>query len=149
MGLINVSNIDVNHKYTNIAIKDITNTCLGGELLGDTAFSNRGYRKLLSWMEFTDRSGGNYEYNSLPYTAVAIRVMSSLNHYVKDEDTRVRSGIALSRMSLGAYLHAHTPTGRWAGPHGRAYHAAVIGKGGVYRMKEKETDHSAAGFSPF
>ncbi|MEX0320975.1 MAG: hypothetical protein AB3N63_02375 [Puniceicoccaceae bacterium] len=140
LGLINIRNIDVTLKYTNIAIKDITNTCLGGELLGDPTISNRGYRKLVSWMEFTDRSGGNYEYNSIPYTVVAIRVISTLNRYVKDEHTRVRSGIILSRMSLGAYLHAHTPTGRWAGPHGRAYHKPMIGLGGTRYMAARETE---------
>lgn len=143
LGLLNVRNIDVHHKYTNIVIKDITNTCLGGELLGDPEIAQRGYDKLMDWMEFTDRSGGNYEYNSLPYTVVAINVLSTLNRLVKDEDTRVRSSVVLSRMALGAYLHAHTPTLRWAGPHGRAYHGSVIGRGGTYRIGEKETETMA------
>lgn len=140
MALTNVRNIDVHHKYTNVAIKDITNTCLGGELLGDPEIAQRGYDKLKSWMAFTDRSGGNYEYNSIPYTPLAIHLLSTLTRRVKDEDTRVRSSVALSRMCLGAYLHAHTPTHRWAGPHGRAYHYAVIGRGGQGRTKEKETE---------
>ncbi len=129
MGLENIRNIDVHYKYTNIVIKDITNTCLGGELLNDTLLAERGYDKLKDWMHFTDRSGGNYEYNSPYYTYVAIRVISTLNRYVKDEKTRVRSGIVLARMGLGAFLHAHTPTGRLAGPHGRAYHGQVTSSG--------------------
>ena len=140
LGLLNIKNIDVHHKYTNIVIKDITNTCLGGELLNDPEIAQRGYNKLSDWMEFTDRSGGNYEYNSLPYTVVAIRVLSTLNRHVKDEETRVRSSVVLARIGLGAYLHAHTPTLRWAGPHGRAYHGSVIGRGGAYHLKEKETE---------
>jgi hypothetical protein len=140
MALGNVRNMDVHHKYTNIVIKDITNTCLGGELLGDPEIAQRGYDKLRDWMEFTDRSGGNYEYNSLPYTVVAIRVISTLTRLVKDEETRVRSSVVLGRMGLGAYLHAHTPTKRWAGPHGRAYHDYIIGRGDRKRIKENEIE---------
>jgi len=140
MGLWNVRKIDVHHKYTNVAMKDITNTCLGGELLGDPEIAQRGYDKLMDWMEFTDRSGGNYEYNSIPYTPLAIRLISTLTRLVKDEETRVRSSVVLARMGLGAYLHAHTPTKRWAGPHGRAYHYAVIGRGGQGRINERETE---------
>tara|TARA_A100001037_G_scaffold295158_1_gene313929 strand:- start:2083 stop:4170 length:2088 start_codon:yes stop_codon:yes gene_type:complete len=140
LALGNVRRIDVHHKYTNVAIKDITNTCMGGELLGDPEIAQRGYDKLKSWMAFTDRSGGNYEYNSIPYTPLAIHVLSTLTRRVKDADTRIRASVALSRMALGAYLHAHTPTHRWAGPHGRAYHFAVIGRGNHGHTKEKETE---------
>jgi hypothetical protein len=140
MGLTNVRKIDVHHKYTNVAMKDITNTSLGGELLGDPDIAQRGYDKLRDWMAFTDRSGGNYEYNSIPYTPLAIYLISTLKGYVRDEETRIRASVVLARMALGAYLHAHPPTKRWAGPHGRAYHFAVIGRGGQGRTKEKETE---------
>lgn len=125
LALKHVRNIDVHYKYTNIVIKDIVNSILGAELLEDTELAERGYEKLKNWIEFTDKSGGNYEFNSPYYTYVAIRVMSLLNRYVQDEQTRVRSGIVLARMSLGAYLRVHTPTGRLAGPHGRAYHGQI------------------------
>jgi hypothetical protein len=126
MALEHVRNIDVHYKYTNIVLKDIVNTILGGELLEDPVLAKRGYEKLENWMHFTDSSGGNYEYNSPYYTYVAIRVMSMLNRHVQDEEARVRSGILLARMSLATFLRVHTPTGRLAGPHGRAYHGQVI-----------------------
>ncbi len=135
MALINIRNIDVHYKYTNIVIKDIANTCLGGELLNDPVLAERGYEKLRGWMQFTDLSGGNYEYNSPYYTYVAVNVMSTLNQLVNDKDTRVRSAIVLGRMSVGAFLHVHTPTGRLAGPHGRAYHGQVTGGGEASWMK--------------
>jgi hypothetical protein len=135
MAMENIRNIDVHHKYTNIVIKDITNTCLGGELLNDPVIAQRGYDKLRAWMQFTDASGGNYEFNSPYYTYVAVNVMSTLNRFVKDEETRVRSEVVLGRISLSAFLHVHTPTGRLAGPHGRAYHHQVTGGGEAPWMK--------------
>ena len=42
LGLEEVRRIDVHFHYTNIVVKDITNTCLGGELLGDEVFKSRG-----------------------------------------------------------------------------------------------------------
>lgn len=141
LALHNVDRVDVAYSYTNIVLKDITNSCLGGELLGDTAIATRGYRRLKEWVSFTDQNGGGaYEYNALPYTAVALDVLSKLSKLVKDEETRVLAKIMLARLSLSAGLHIHTPTGRWAGPHGRAYHASYISEGGWYKLKEAEME---------
>ena len=140
LGLENIAKINVGLAYTNIALKDITNTCLGGEFLQDEALAKRGYEKLQQWIAFTDQSGGAYEYNSIPYVAVALDVLSTLEQLVQDEDTQVRAKMMLARLAVSVGLHMHAPTGRWAGPHGRAYHKSVIGEDGWYILKESELE---------
>jgi hypothetical protein len=81
-------------------------------------------------MSFTDRSGATYEYNSSNYTTVAIQVLSQLAKLVRDPETRERARVMLARVGLSAALHMSPATGRWAGPHGRAYHQTVVGGGG-------------------
>lgn len=138
LGLDNIRRLDVHYPYTNIVLKDITNTILGGELLGDTTVTERGRKKFNEWIAFTNQSGGPYEYNSLPYTAVAIEVLSTLQKLTRQEDVRVKAGVLLARVSLGAALRAHPPTERWAGPYSRAYHNSVVGRGHAYLLDEKE-----------
>lgn len=140
IGLINIANIDVNFEYTNIVLKDITNTILGGELLQDEQVAQRGYEKLEGWMAFTDQSGALFEYNSLPYTAVALDVLNRLQTLTCNERVRTQARILLSRIGLSAGLHIHGPTGRWAGPHSRAYHGSVTGEYGGYRLERLEKD---------
>ncbi len=140
MGLFNIASVDVNFEYTNIVSKDITNTILGGELLNDPEMAQRGYDKLERWMEFTDRSGGAYEFNSLPYTAVTLDVLHVLQTHTRNESARVNAKILLARFALSAGLHIHTPTGRWAGPHSRAYHGSVTGNSGGYRIDRQELE---------
>ncbi|MBC9868086.1 MAG: hypothetical protein F7O42_09465 [Opitutae bacterium] len=140
IGLINIANIDVNFEYTNIVLKDITNTILGGELLGEEQMAQRGYDKLEGWIAFTDESGTVFEYNSLPYTAVALDVLNRLQTLTNNEKVRTQARILLSRIGLSAGLHIHGPTGRWAGPHSRAYHGSVTGEYGGYRLERLEKD---------
>jgi hypothetical protein len=64
LGLDEIRRLDVLIAYTNIAVLDILNSCLGGELLADAQIAERGYRKLVEWMALTDRNGAPFEYNS-------------------------------------------------------------------------------------
>lgn len=139
LGLEEVRRVDVGLKYTNVVIKDITNSSLGGELLGDRAIAGRGYRKLADWMAFTDQSGGIYEYNSVPYTGMSLRYLATLAKFVKDDATRVRAKTMLARLALTIGLHADPATGRWAGPHSRAYYPTVMGVQGAYLFDPIET----------
>jgi hypothetical protein len=128
LGLEATKRLDVSPGYTNIALFDIENTCLGGELLQDEEIITRGREKLAQWMAFTAQFGIPYEYNSPTYTGVAIGSLSSLAKNSKDHDTKVRARTALARIGLSVALHVHPSTGCWAGPHSRAYHGGLASR---------------------
>ncbi len=125
LGLEEIARIDVHPRYTNIVIKDITNTILGGEYLQDDAFKKRGYDKFHRWMAYTDRSGCPYEFNSPGYAGVALRVLSRLILLTQNQTIQTRAEIMRARIGLSATLHIHPSTGRWAGPFSRAYRATA------------------------
>lgn len=126
LGLDEIRRLDVLVAYSNITVLDILNSCLGGELLCDAEIASRGYHKLVEWMALTDTYGIPYEYNSPTYTAVTVRALQKLVGLVQNEDTRIRAHTALARLGLSAGLHIHAGTGRWAGPHSRAYQPSVV-----------------------
>ncbi len=126
LGLEAIARLDVLVAYTNITVLDILNSCLGGELLGDPAIAARGYAKLSAWMQYTAQHGHPFEYNSPTYGAVTIRALKQLRDLVQDAPTRALAQQMTARLALSIALHIHTPTGRWAGPHGRAYQPSVV-----------------------
>jgi len=77
-------------------------------------------------MALTDQQGHPFEYNSPTYSAVTIRALAQLASLTRHNDTRIRARTALARVGLSAALHIHAGTGRWAGPHSRAYHPSVV-----------------------
>ena len=126
LGLEEIERLNVLVAYTNVAAKDITNTCLGGELLGDPKIAARGYKKMAEWMAFTDQFGTTFEYNSPTYTRVTLNALHHLITHVKHPNTKIRAQIMATRLGLSTALHIHPKTGRWAGPHSRAYHPTVV-----------------------
>jgi len=130
LGLEEIRSIDVTLAYTNMAIYDVRNSCLGGELLGDTALARRGYEKLRAWEAFTGANGTVGEYNSPTYGRVTMGALDALADDVRDEDTRIRARALAARLALSVALRIHRGTGRWAGPHSRAYHPTVVCQGG-------------------
>ncbi|MCC6456239.1 MAG: hypothetical protein IT328_14895 [Caldilineaceae bacterium] len=126
LGLAAIERLDVSVAYTNITGLDVVNSCLGGEALGDAAIAARGYRKLAAWIEQINRSGHPLEYNSPTYTAVTIRALKVLTDLVQDERTKQAAQALAARLALSVALHIHAATGRWAGPHGRAYQPSVV-----------------------
>lgn len=126
LGLEEIRRLDVHVGYSNIAALDIVNSCLGGELLAQEDIAQRGYEKLARWMDFTDQSGIPREYNSPTYTAVIIRELKTLTDLTRHEPTRTRARTMVARLAVSVGLHIHRATGRWAGPHGRAYHPSVV-----------------------
>ncbi|MDP6667867.1 MAG: hypothetical protein QF357_10795 [Dehalococcoidia bacterium] len=127
LGLQEIERIDVGVTYSNVTSEDIVNRCLGGQLLDDPDLAASGLDKLRRWMAFTDESGGVYEYNSASYTKKCVVALSNLAQLTPDAETRVRSKLMLTRIALNGALHIHRPTGRWAGPHGRAYYPTLVG----------------------
>ena len=128
LGLVEIQRLDVHVGYTNIAVMDILNSCLGAELLGNNEIARRGYDKLVQWIAFTDQSGLPREYNSPTYTSVVIRALKRLTALTQHVPTRIRAQTMLARLALSVALHIHKGTGRWAGPHNRAYHPSVVGE---------------------
>lgn len=126
LGLAAIARLDVLVAYTNITALDMLNTCLGGELLGDPLLAQRGYDKLAAWITYTNRHGHPLEYNSPTYTAVTLRALKQLMDLVQHAETRQRAKAMTARLALSVVLHIHHGTGRWAGPHGRAYHPSVL-----------------------
>ena len=126
LGLEEIARIDVALAYTNIVLKDITNSCLGGQLLGDDNIGRRGREKLVRWMAHVDTYGLPAEYNSPNYASVAVRVLGRLAELTEDEHTRIRARTMLARLGLSAALHVHPGIGCWAGPFSRAYSHAVF-----------------------
>lgn len=126
LGLAEIARLDVLVAYTNITMLDILNSTLGGELLADPVIAQRGYDKLVAWMAYTNEHGHPLEYNSPTYSAVTIRALKQLIALVQDETTKQNAQAMSARLALSIALHIHTPTGRWAGPHGRAYQPSVV-----------------------
>lgn len=126
LGLEEIARIDVALAYTNIVLKDITNSCLGGQLLRDDTIGQRGREKLVRWMAHVDTYGLPAEYNSPNYASVAVRVLGRLAELTEDEHTRIRARTMLARLGLSAALHIHPSIGCWAGPFSRAYSHAVF-----------------------
>ena len=121
LGLEEIARIDVALAYTNIVLKDIANSCLGGQLLGDNNIGRRGREKLVRWMAHVDTYGLPAEYNSPNYASVAVRVLGRLAELTEDKHTRIRARTMLARLGLSAALHVHPGIGCWAGPFRRAY----------------------------
>ena len=124
-----ITRIDVHLLYTNIVLKDICNSCLGGELLGDAEIAERGYLKMRRWFDRTRKSGIPTEYNSPPYTTLAIEVLGRLSSTTMHEETRVLTAVAAARIAISAGIRINPETRRWAGPFGRAYRDAVLAEG--------------------
>ena len=126
LALESVALRNVTQLYTNIAVKAFVNTILGGQLLGDEAFSTQGHKKFISWMQLTDTNGIPAEYSSPTYYRVTIRALRDLARLAKDEDIRIRTRTALARLGLTKALHIHPKTERLSGPHSRAYQGTTL-----------------------
>lgn len=124
-----ITRIDVHLLYTNIVLKDICNSCLGGELLGDDQIAKRGYLKMRQWFDSTRKSGIPTEYNCIGYTTLAIEVLSRLSSNTMHEETRVLASVSAARIAISAGLRINPETRRWSGPFGRAYRGAVLAEG--------------------
>ncbi|WP_172294271.1 hypothetical protein [Pseudoruegeria sp. HB172150] len=119
-----VERLDVDIRYSNIALLDCYARSAGGAWLGDAALSERGAAKLARWAEKTG-AGHPAEFNSPTYTAIDLRALAALAELAPDAPTRWLAQAMRDRLALSVMLHLDQTTGRWAGPHGRAYSEAL------------------------
>ena len=129
LALGDIARIDVALSYTNIAAKDITNTHLGGELLGDAQLIARAQEKLRAWEAYTLANGTAFEFNSPTYLRVTLGTLGRLIRHTQHEATRARARAMATRLGLSAALRIHPATGRLAGPHSRAYQPSIVAAG--------------------
>jgi hypothetical protein len=127
LGAAEIERLDVGLGYTNIALLDILNTVLAGQVLGDAHLQARGSDKLDAWIAFTNRSGAVPEYNSPTYLPVDLTALAELAAHADDERVAVKARVMEERLWLHAALHYHAATAQLAGPHSRAYHNDVTG----------------------
>jgi len=121
LGLEEIARMNVAITYTNVATMDCMNTVLGGELLGDAAFIERGRNRLKELERETLSHGTFCEFNTPTYTRVTHDALTRIARYTTGEETAIRARALRSRLALTAVLHVHPETGRWAGPHGRGH----------------------------
>jgi hypothetical protein len=127
LGLAEIARLDVGVEYTNICLLDCHNSILGGRILGEPAWIERGARKLARWAAYTAQSGAPREYNSPTYAGVDLLALGAIAAHAADPATRLLALLLEERLWLHAATHYHAPTAQQAGPHSRAYQNDVTG----------------------
>ncbi len=127
--LAEVARLDVHVSYSNIALHEIQNTILGGQVLGVPAIVERGARKLRDWAAYT-AAGAPREFNSPTYQAINLAALGAVAQHADDPQTRLLAKLWEERLWLSVALRYHVRTGQVAGPHSRAYTNDVRGAGG-------------------
>jgi hypothetical protein len=107
--------------YTNIAILGACVCAAAGELFDDADLLDYGRRRMQKVVEHTAQHGSFNEYNSPPYTCVALVECERTLQLVRDPATRAAAE-ALRRVAWEIVADSfHPGTQQWAGPHSRSY----------------------------
>lgn len=125
LGLEEIRRMDVALTYTNIASMDCSNSILGGELLSDTEFAERGYARLIAFVRLIADNGTIFEFNSPNYTQVTMEALGLIQKYSTSSSARIWARLAATRIGLSITLRIHPATGRLAGPFSRAYYPVL------------------------
>ncbi len=126
LGLEEIRRIDVSPIYSNIVAQDISNSILGGQLLDQPEYLDRGVGKLRRWLSMIDQSGIPHEYNSPTYSFVSIEALHKIVANSGHAEARTLAQLIIARIGLSIALHLHPETGRLAPPHCRAYYPALV-----------------------
>jgi hypothetical protein len=134
LGLREIDRLDVHLSYTNIALSDIANSVLGGELLGDARMVTRGARRLRDWLSVTNATGVPHEYNSPTYCGVDLLRLAALAAETRDREIAAlaRDGEALVWRHVAARYHPGLA--QLAGPHSRSYFDGWTGASGLLKL---------------
>ncbi len=134
LGLAEIDRLDVDPSYTNIALSDIANSVLGGELLGDARYVERGERRLDEWIAFTNASGAPHEFNSPTYAAIDILRLAAVAGRTRDSRIALKARVAEERLWLHVAAHYHPGLAQLAGAHSREYFDGWSGAGGFLKL---------------
>lgn len=107
--------------YTNIALMGTYVTLLAAELYGLDDLREYALQRLRNFHAYTLQNGAFTEYNSPPYTVVALKELGRMRHHVQNAEARplVEEIYRLAWEEIAR--HFHPPTRQWAGPHSRCY----------------------------
>ena len=132
-GLAALDAIAAHLTYSNVAVLDVANRILGGEVVGDVAAVTGGVDKLAAFVEYTNRHGGIRDFNSPSYLVQMLTTLATLATYAGEATVRRQAELLQERLWLQAITHYHPSLGQLAGPYSRAYPADVVGASGHVR----------------
>jgi hypothetical protein len=112
---------DVGPHYTNIAIMGAFVTLIAGERFGRSDYAEYGLNRLAKLHRFTMERGAFQEYNSPPYTYIAILELSKIRNETSEDEAKRLSGELLDLAWSSVAEHFHSASKQWSGPHARCY----------------------------
>ncbi|MGE9290300.1 MAG: hypothetical protein ACQKBT_04870 [Puniceicoccales bacterium] len=137
---------DVPLDYTNIVIMGSFVTLMAGELLKNEELINYASDRLLRFYDFTMAQGTFAEYNSPPYTNVALNELRRLQRFVRSPqlEERVDALYRIAWEEIAEYFHPQT--GQWSGPHSRCYETMLTPQieGSIQRALGEENENQVA-----
>ncbi|MFD2330150.1 hypothetical protein ACFSR7_12940 [Cohnella sp. GCM10020058] len=112
---------NVGPEYTNIAIMGAFVTLIAGERLGVSRYFEYGFARLRRFYAYTMEAGAFLEYNSPPYSTIAILELSALATYTRTASAyRITTELLDTTWQMIAE-HFHPYLQEWSGPHARSY----------------------------
>ncbi|MDQ1910722.1 hypothetical protein RAC89_09575 [Paenibacillus sp. GD4] len=112
---------NVGPDYTNIAIMGAFVTLIAGERLENSRYAEYGLARLKRLYDYTMQTGAFLEYNSPPYSTLAILELSALAVYTASEEARQITNELLEGTWQTIAEHYHPLLKQWSGPHARSY----------------------------
>jgi hypothetical protein len=112
---------DVGPHYTNIAIMGAFVTLIAGEQFGRSDYAEYGLNRLAKLHRFTMERGAFQEYNSPPYTYIAILELSKIRNETMGDEAKRLSDELLHLAWSSVAEHFHSGSKQWSGPHARCY----------------------------
>jgi hypothetical protein len=112
---------NVGPNYTNIAIMGAFVTLIAGEIFERREYADYGLNRLKKLYNYTSERKIFQEYNSPPYTAIAILELSRIQTETGNEDAKRMCCELLDWTWKTLAEHYHVRTQQWSGPHARCY----------------------------